>query len=255
MKKNPVLIDDITKYRFPGNLQYSPDGKLLAFHVTRSDVAKNCYKQDVYLVKNGKVNQVTHSLDASVLFFDDNTHLILRRNAEDVKPGETQLFLLDTEGGEAQPWVKLPFPLASLKKVKEGVYVAVGIIDANDPDAYKDSPEERGKKLEALKEEEDYHVVDEIPYWFNGQGYINKKRTALFLVETKPSLQVKRLTAAKFSVEYVLVDGNKVYYTGNVKDRRESRYSKLYCYNVTSKKTTTIYNKLDHSFGGCAQSH
>lgn len=249
MKKNPVLIDDITKYRFPGNLQYSPDGKLLAFHVTRSDVAKNCYKQDVYLVKNGKVNQVTHSLDASVLFFDDNTHLILRRNAEDVKPGETQLFLLDTEGGEAQPWVKLPFPLASLKKVKEGVYVAVGIIDANDPDAYKDSPEERGKKLEALKEEEDYHVVDEIPYWFNGQGYINKKRMALFLVETKPSLQVKRLTAAKFSVEYVLVDGNKVYYTGNVKDRRESRYSKLYCYNVTSKKTTTIYNKLDHSFG------
>lgn len=31
---------------------------------------------------------------------------------------------------------------------------------------------------------EDYKIVDEIPYWFNGQGYINKKELPfIFMME------------------------------------------------------------------------
>ena len=248
-KLNPIELEDITKYRFPGNLQYSPDGKCLAFHVARADVKKNDYRRDVYLIKDGKCTQVTHSLDAQVLFFDDDKTLLLSRKKEDELPGKTPLYKLDVTGGEAMPWVTLPFPLVTLKKVKEDLYVAVGIIDANDPDAYKDSDEVRKEKLEKLKLEEDYHVVDEIPYWFNGMGYINKKRESLFLVDTKNGLNVKRLTNGYFDVNSICVDGNKVYYSGDVRKNVRKQYSKIYVYNVHTNKVETLYNKLDHTIG------
>ena len=39
-----ITIRDLLKYRFPGNLQYSPDGKTLAFQVSRSDEKENTYR-------------------------------------------------------------------------------------------------------------------------------------------------------------------------------------------------------------------
>lgn len=37
--------------------------------------------------------------------------------------------------------------------------------------------------LAEKKEEKDYQVLDELPFYFNGAGYVNKHRTALFLFE------------------------------------------------------------------------
>ena len=104
-KLQAVELEDITKYRFPGNLQYSPSGKYLAFHVAHADVKKHDYRRDVYLLKDGQVKQITHSIDAQVLFFDDDTTLVLSRKNEEALPLSTSLYHLDVTGGEAQPWI------------------------------------------------------------------------------------------------------------------------------------------------------
>ena len=248
-KLKKITIDDITKYRFPGNLQYSPDGKLLAFNVQRSDVQNNCYRSDVWLAEGDNARQITYNTDANMLFFDDARTLVLTRKTADAKPGMTELFRLCVDGGEAQPWGTLPFPLIKLVKVREGLYAAVGAIDRNDPDAYKDSADTRAKKFADKEKEKDYTVVDEVPYWFNGAGFTNKKRNALFIVETEPELKVKRITAPAFSVGGILAEGTKVYYTGSLFENRRVRYSKLYVYDTETKKTTTVYGKNDMNFG------
>ena len=181
----PIEINDITTYRFPENLQYNEDGSLLAYTVIRSDVEKNTYHRDMYLCKDQDSKQITFSIDASVVCFDDAETLILRRRTEETKPYETELFKLNVNWGEAKPWLTLPFGMGSLKKVKENLYVVTGAIDALDADFYLKTKEEREKKIEELKKEEDYEIVDEVPYWANGVGYTNKKRNALFLVDTK----------------------------------------------------------------------
>ncbi len=246
-KLNPITIEDITTYRFPGNLQYSPDGNLLAFHASRSDVEKNCYHNDVYLVKDGKTTQITYTLDATFLIWDDENTLILRRASGEALPGTTELFKLDVRGGEAKPWITLPFPLAGLKKVSDGVYAAKGFIDANDPDAYKDSDEDRKKKAEEKKKEADYHVVDEVPYWFNGAGFINKRRTAVFDVRTGETLSVRRVTAPFFNTGDMVTDGSVVYFAGNIKENKQVMTQKIYAYDTATKKLTTLYGKNDRS--------
>ena len=137
MKK--IEMEDILKYRIPGNLKYSPDGKILAFQVTEADRKKNEYRTAVWLAENGSARQVTHTLSASVIGWEDSENLILRRTSPDsAEPGLTELFLLDVRGGEARPWMRLPFPLQRMERLGEGRYIASGRIRMADPDAFLD---------------------------------------------------------------------------------------------------------------------
>ena len=245
--KELLQIEDLTKYTAIENLQYSPNGTYLAFQTGIADTKKNNYHRDVWLVKDGTAKQFTSTLNTTVVLWDDDSHLIVNRTKEDDEPGTTNLYRIGVDGGEASPFMKLTFPLAGLKKVSEGFYVAVGVIDANDPDAYKDDEKTRKEKLEAKKKDADYQVIDEVPYWFNGQGFINKNRTALFLVELKPELTVKRLTAPSVKVGAVCVAEDKVYYTTSTVDPRTSRFDKISVFDTKTKKTSSVYGKMKYS--------
>ena len=80
--------------------------------------------------------------------------------------------------------MKLTFPLVGLKKVSKGCYAAVGVIDANDADAYKDDEKTRKEKLEAKKKDADYQVIDEVPYWTAKEH--GKKYCLMYQVYTSP---------------------------------------------------------------------
>ena len=245
--KELLQIEDLTKYTAIENLQYSPNGTCLAFQTGIADTKKNNYHRDVWLVKDGTAKQFTSTLNTTVVLWDDDSHLIVNRTKEDDEPGTTNLYRIGVDGGEASPFMKLTFPLVGLKKVSEGCYVAVGVINANDPDAYKDDEKTRKEKLEAKKKDADYQVIDEVPYWFNGQGFINKNRTALFLVELKPELTVKRLTAPSVKVGAVCVAEDKVYYTTSTVDPRTSRFDKISVFDTKTKKTSSVYGKMKYS--------
>ncbi len=249
-KLRPIEMEDIALYQIPSALHYSPEGKRLAFEVTRTDPEKNEYHTDVYLAENGRARRMTWSIDAHIVLWEDEDTLILRRSLPDADPGVTDLFRLPMDGGEAQPWLTLPFGLKKMKKLKDG-YIATGGIRVDDPDAFRDQPEKRKEKAEAEKAEADYHVVDEVPYWFNGAGYTNGKRTALFAVEVKNGEPVcKRLTAPSFQVDDFCVDGNTVYYAGAVKRGRSSLYNQLYAWYAGTGKTKALWRKDGYAFGG-----
>ena len=249
-KLKPILLEDIALYQIPSNLKYSPDGRYLAFEVTRADLEKNDYHTDVYVAEDGSARRVTWSIDAGIVLWDDSETLILRRSLPDAKPGTTELFRLSMRGGEAEPWVTLPFPLRQMEKAGE-VYAVTGSIRLSDPDAYLDTPEARKEKEEKEKEEQDYHVVDEVPYWFNGAGYINGRRSALFSLRVEDGKPVcKRLTAPAFSVDSLCADGDMVYYAGTERHSRESLYNQLYAWNTVTGKRETLWRKGGYSFGG-----
>ena len=272
MKKEvlkPIVLNDITKYRFPGNPIYSPDGKNLAFHVKRSDVEKNCYHSDIWLYPSGSrkpARQVTFSLDASLVAWKNENEIILARQPQDGAAGagnsntlpETTLFLLDIRGGEAKPWLKLPFVMLEFRKVTDTIYVATGLIDREDPDLYKASAEVRKQKAEALQKDKDYTVVDEVPYWFNGAGFTNGRRTALFAINVPAddqaadtgalSPKIKRLTAPTFDTGALWVEGQDVYYAGHRFERLFSLYDQIYCWHAATGKTEKLYGKSLYAF-------
>ena len=249
MSKKAIVIKDLLKFKYPENLQYSPSGKYLAFQVAEANTKNNDYDRTIWLKKDNEVKPFSETGKVSLVFWDDDETMVITRPKEDDIPGTTTFYKLNVHGGEAQKWVTLPFGLAGIKKVQEGLYIATGMISVNDPDAYKDNEENRKKKIEAKKKEKDYTVVDELPYWFNGVGFINSMRTALFEVHIKDSkVSAKRITAKNFEVDNFLLDGKKVYYSGDVMNRKATMHTKIYSYNLSTKKITPIYTKPVYNF-------
>ena len=250
-KLKKIQRDDLAIYRTPSGLKYSPSGEYLAFQVKRADLEKNEYHSDVWMYHDGEAKQVTWTIDASVVEWKDEHTLILRRNTKETKPGTTDLYLLDVRGGEAAPWVTVPFGVGTFKQLDETHYIATGDIRVDDPDAYKDDEETRKKKAEEKKAEEDYHVVEELPYWFNGAGYVNGTRSALFLLTIEDGkLTAKRLTAPTCDVQGIRVEGTKVYYGADTFKKHRNLCNKAYVYDYKTGKSECIYKKSDYGIGG-----
>ena len=247
MKK--IEMEDIAGYRIPGRLLYAPDGKKLAFQVTEADTDKNEYRVSIWIAENGTARQMTFCPHSSIAFWEDDETLILQRKEEDALPGTTALFRLNIRGGEAEPWMTLPFALGQMEKLGDQ-YIAKGTIRLSDPDAYLDPDDVRKQKAEERKKEKDYEVLDELPYWFNGQGVINGTRSALFLIRRDDAGKpvCKRLTGPDFDVDgRLFVAGNQVYFAGGRRKQVQSLTNQLYVYDG---KITCLYRKKDYSFGG-----
>ena len=222
-----IKIEDIVKYRIPGNLFYSPDGKCLAFQVTSPDKEKNEYRTSVFISHDGDAaKQVTWDIDSFVVGWKDETHLIINRKSQEER-FLTSLYLLDVNGGEASPWIQLQFRMIEFKKISDNRFVLSGIIDANNPNLYKAGKAEILNYQKKKKEESDYQVVDEAPFWMNGSGFTNKLRTALFLMDiVDGELKLKRLTAPYFRTVSFCVDGDDIYYSGHSFRRKDVRVDK-----------------------------
>ncbi len=244
-KRKPVVIEDLLAFRYPSGLMYSPEGKKLAFTVAEADTEKNAYRRSVWLKDDRGTRQVTFTADASALLWISEHELLVQRKGEDDLPGTTPLYLYDTDGGEARPYTVLPFPLSTLKKLSEGHYIATGMIDANDPDAYLDDEDTRKEKAKRKEAEKDYRVVDEVPYWFNGQGFTNKRRTALFDIDLNKG-KIRRITGAYDSVGGFALNGTDVYFTVSTWTTMQVRTSQVKVLHTHTHRTATVYGKTGH---------
>ncbi len=246
MAKNklPITADDLWNFKFPQRVSYNKDASRIAFTVTTPDQKKNGYKNAVYCISDGVTKQLTYSLNATNLCWLNKDELLLLRKTEDTEVGTSDIYKLNVTGGEAEPFMSVSFPLLSITPVSNGKYVAHGLIDASDPNAYLDDENTRKEKQKAREQEKDYQVIDEIPYWRNGEGFTNKQRKALFLIDGN---KVKRITAPFEDVSEYACDEDTVYYLSLTWKEKYDRISQVYAYDTNKNKKKTIYNKKDRA--------
>ena len=203
-----LKLKDFLNYRFLSGVQYAPDGSKAAFVAANANEEENRYERRLCLWE-----------DENTLLFPADRSAKERKRRES---GEefTAYYRLSLAGGEALPAFTLPFTAASLKPLGEGKYLAIGSIDARRPDYFEMTEKARAEVAKEYAEDKDYEVFDEIPFWGNGMGVINKRRQALFLVTAEP-WEIRRVTEDPyFSVDSAAVLGDFVWYSGR---RYESR--------------------------------
>ena len=227
-----LKLEDFLSYRYLSQVRFAPGGERAAFVVSKSSPEENCYESRLYLWEQGAVRQLTDLGKENRFVWEDETHLLfpaVRSKAETKRAQAeepfTSFYRLDIRGGEALPAFTAPFQAGRLWVLGGGKYLATGSIDASCPDFYAMSQEERGKVLEQKKADRDYEVFDEIPFWSNGEGIVNKSRSALFLFADG---QWKRLTQPFFSVDSVQVLGDRIYFTGEAYTAKPTLISQLW---------------------------
>ena len=255
----PVAVDDFKKYKFLSGLSYSPDGKKAVFVVRKAQKDGKGYTSDLWMYRDGELRRLTAGgKEGSFAWKNDNELFVFTsREDEDKKRAEgreafTPLYTLRLDGGEAEKTGELPFRASGMKLWYDKVYVVNGSINKECPDYYKLSEEDRKKEDERIKNDTDYEVVDEVPFWFNGAGFINGNRGALFLYDEEKNT-CERINDPEYSVSgYELLE-DRIIFWGSKGSRMSDLASTIFSYSKEDGKVTVLRDDKVYSVSAGAK--
>ena len=182
-----LQASDFKQYRFIDNMQLSPSGKNIAL-LGRKASEENDYDVAIFVKRgdkdfkpltnlHGKISQYLWLDDETILFFETRD----KKDKEKIEKGYelTCFYKINIHGGEAELAFKLDAIVAKLELLTPGKYLATTIVNNARPSFEGKTDAEIAELLKEIEKAKGYQVIDELPYWFNGKGFTNKKRVRL----------------------------------------------------------------------------
>ncbi len=234
---NKITIEDLNCIVSASDAVYSPDGQNVAFVVAGTNQKENNYKRNLWLNRNGEAKQLTFSgKDGAFCWQDEQTLLFPTERTKDDEAAEleekTCFYRLNITGGEAQKAFEVPKTVEFFHQAEPGVY-CLGIKEN------RHALPVLADNEQARKEEKDYHVIDEIPLWGNGRGFIAGQRTALYLY-TEADGSLKRLTPEYMDVAGIDICNHKILCYGKEWKELIEDTDSVILYDLESNQATTI---------------
>ena len=165
-------------------------GEDIYFLVRRADMEENGYKSDLYVWHDGRARRLTSSGDVNSFFLTDEgvcfPALRQKKDRERAEKGVplTVLYCLPYDGGEAQKLLRLDYAATDIRPLGGGRYLFTAQYSHDYARELEKAGGDAEKAAEALKKSvAECQVIDEVPYWSNGRGYVNKLRSRLYIYE------------------------------------------------------------------------
>ncbi|HSH36226.1 S9 family peptidase [Schnuerera sp.] len=255
-----LRLDDFTKYKFLSGLKYSPDKAKLAFVLHEMNVDENKYLSNIYIYHKEKdkyLKLTSGDSENNFLFKDDNTLLFPalrdKKDKSRKEKGEdlTCYYEISLLGGEANKVFEIPLNVTKIEMLDEDNFILTALYDYNKPKLEGLNEDEKEKALKQMAEEKDYQIIDEIPFWFNGQGFTNKQRNRLYIYNIKENL-ITPITDEFTNVESFKLDQDKskaIIIANSFIDKMYVK-SDLYLYHIKEKsiKKITHDNHFSYSY-------
>lgn len=237
-----VTMQDLGALRFVSDISWSPNGEAAVFVQHSADIKENCYKSAIWVLEKGVCRRLTTGGSESSPQWLDEEHILFpgdRKKAHKAAPGQavTVYNIINIHGGEAEEYFTVPLSVNRIRKLNEQEYLLVATYDHYAIDITGLEGEEKEAAIAQIEENKDYEVFDELPFWGDGRGVINKKRSRLYLFN-KESSELKLL-----SPEFMNVGGF---------DYQEENDSVLFFgsdYEWIDQRETDMYIKELHGEG------
>ena len=145
------------------------------------------YSCDLYRLREGKVTRLTNLGDSgSFHLTEEGIEFGTLRTAQEKKRAASGVpysvtYRLPYDGGEAQPCFEIDMAAGGMIPTGDGRFLFTAGSDALYNELLRKNNGDVVKTAADMKEEEDYHICDEVPFYLNGPIYINGKRSRLFL--------------------------------------------------------------------------
>ncbi|MBR2788370.1 MAG: S9 family peptidase [Erysipelotrichaceae bacterium] len=234
MKK--ILSEDLLKFSFLSGLSFNRKGDHYAYTLAKASKKQDSYDTALYIDR--KLYKEDKSVPLLGWYDDDNLIITIKSKGKSVF---NTYYLLNAKTLKRKIFLKTPLVISSFRKINDVCIFKAGI-DSNYPDLYLYNEQKLKKHQELMKEEADYEVLDEIPYWLNGAGFINKKRQALFTIEGK---KIKRITGRYTDVSALCFDDDKVCYSASTYERKRPLSDRIYSYDLKKRKIIPLYEHDD----------
>lgn len=198
-----IDIESFLEFNYLSQLKFSPDGKNICFLVKEADKEENNYTSQlwIYDLAAEEMLQLTSGKnDGNFCWLDNNNILFVsdrEENEEDKILPETKLYTININGGEAQHFTTIPRQIVDFTADKLGNLIFT---------AQKDLKERDKEELEA---EKDYEILQEIPFWANGEGFIDQHRTQLFRLDLDNG-EYEQIVGDKYDIADFVVKENLI---------------------------------------------
>ena len=248
---NKLQLDDFTKYHFLSGVRFAPDGSSAAFIDKIANVKDNGYDSCIRLVRFPEmtVTKLTTAEKESSFLYDDADTILFPANRSKADEPEkyhlkTVFYKISLSGGEATPAFSLPYQVTRMENIREDLYVFTAEVDLNRPDP-ENAPEY------ALDDFGDYHVLEELPYWANGAGFVSRIRETLYLYDAKADT-CTALTEPFFNTSGFSFNEKQIVYFGSSYTELLNYKAGIYSYDLTTGETTTIVEPDTYEVRGVA---
>ena len=241
--REKLTLDDFLQYAYLSQLAFSPDGRHAAFVVQKAKAEQDGYAADLYVTdaQGNGARRLTSAGDCKSFFWLNEREILFpaMRNAKDrerAKKGEplTVYQKIAIDGGEAVEAVRLPLQVSKVEQLENGCWAVLANYDLRMGDFYAMDEAARKAALERVEAERDYKVLEEIPFWFNGRGFIDGKRARVMIVNPETG-DITPVSDPHMQVDQLAVEGNRVLYAGRTYTDKAPRTSSLYLYDAKTQ--------------------
>ncbi|MFI3230402.1 MAG: S9 family peptidase [bacterium] len=235
-KKN-ININDLYNYKFLSSIEASPNGENLLFVNTIPNSETHEYDSRLYCLntKSDKFYPLTSKgKERSGLWLNNEEVLFVSGSN---KKGVTYS-KLNISGGESEvAFTIMPqdedTKVLNIKRINEDLFVITQKI--------KNYKEPKSNKENRAEEGVDFVVLDELPFWFNGQGLVNKIRTTISLYIPSENKFISISNSNMNVAGFTLNDSNsKLLYWGKTYTDVSPKHDEIYEYHIGSGYTKEI---------------
>ncbi|MDF2675781.1 MAG: family peptidase [Bacillota bacterium] len=250
-----LKLKDFLDYKFLSDLQISPDKKYAAFTVHTSDFDENKYLSNIYIyncLTSEYKKLTTCNKEKSFIWINDDILLFpsIRDNKlkEKIDKGEqwTAFYAINIHGGEAYEYMRIPMNVSDIKLLSENKFIITAEYDHYGINLHSLSGDEKTKAIDLIKENKDYEILDEIPFWANGEGFTNKKRNRLYVFD-KLTHDILPISDKFENVSLSGIKDNKALYITEKFTNKKEMTTGLYLYDLNLNDIFCIVEDGEYS--------
>ncbi len=246
-------LDNFLNYRYLSRLTANPSQTKMAFLLAKARFEKNDYTYELY-ESDGTRHKKLLNLDktSSFIYETDQTLLIpLEKTKADKKAKKEQkaiYYRFHIESKKIEMAYEFPIPVEIVEVLDDQTLLLSAKL--NDKQfQLKDGKEENRKQvLDELNKDKNYEEINELPFYFNGPGFIANKKSYLMVYDiyTKVMMPIHKESVSPDSYKVDKVNKRIAYIGSNVQDTKPLT-NQLYLYEYQKYIHHNLYTKDDYS--------
>ncbi|ONI40616.1 peptidase S9 [Candidatus Epulonipiscium fishelsonii] len=244
-----LQLKDFLSYNYISNITLSQDNAKLAFVVHNADYNNNGYSSNIWVMdtKTKGYSRLTALNKESNFIWLDETNILFQSMRNEalksrISEGETWTvyYNIYINGGEAQEYMRIPMPVLNIKSIDKDTFVLVAKYDPNRINLNNLKGEARTDAISKIKDSKGYEIIDEIPFWFNGGGFTNKKRNRLYLYK-RSTQELTPLCDEFTSVSDFQIKDGKILYIANRFTDKFELINSVSCYDIEKCENSVVF--------------
>lgn len=236
-----ISIESFLDFKYFANLKANPSKTKFIFTVAQARFEKNDYEHYLYVSDGKKVTKLLNLQQKPAVYWEDDAHVLFTqaKTSEDKKYAKDAIstyYRLNVETKEVKLAYRFLLPVSSIKVLAETGKLLL-TADLNPADFTLLDRELRSDYVKAKAKATFVETFDELPFYFNGQGFLKGERSQAFLYDVAAD-SYEAIETSDFNIDAIKYDEStsSLVYVGNRFSTVVKQTQSVWRYDLKTKK-------------------